>query len=271
MNSRFAFVFGAVALIAPLVSRGQSALPPLGISRSAGNVTLQWPVAATDWKLALAGDLAAPDWLGTTTEPTVSGGQNSLSRPISGSHEFYQLRHRGAVVPFTTYEAEAAGNTTTGTVVTMTVLPTSTTSTPELEAAGRAYVALSNAGERLDFPNIRAANTIVLRHCIPDAPTGGGITATLSLYVNGVFRQTLTLSSRHNWLYGHAPNTGTNGQSNDPAAGTAHVFWDETRAFITGGVQVRKLADCRPAVLARMIEGAKVADDLTRRFLEYLR
>ena len=41
--------------------------------------------------------------------------------------------------------------------------------------------------------------------------------------------------------------------------------------LIAGGVQVRKLADCSNAVLARMIQGAKVADDLTCRFLEYLR
>ena len=64
-------------------------------------------------------------------------------------------------------------------------------------------------------------------------PTAAGISATLSLYVNGVFRQKLNLTSKYNWLYGPV---GQNGQSNDPKAGVPHVFWDETRAFIIGGL-----------------------------------
>ncbi len=141
---------------------------------------------------------------------------------------------RGATVPFTTIEAEAPDNRTTGQVIKMTGLPTRTTMTPELEASGRAYVELNKIGDYLDFSNMRAANTIVLRHCIPDAPTGDGLTATLSLYVNNTLRQSLTLSSKYNWLYGEA---GQNGQSDDPAAGTPHVFWDETRFFIKDGVK----------------------------------
>ncbi len=141
---------------------------------------------------------------------------------------------RGAAVPFTTYEAEAPANRTTGKVVKMTGIPTRTTAAPELEASGRGYVEMMKAGDYLDFPNVRAANTIVIRHCIPDAPTGGGLSATLSLSVNNAFRQSLPLSSRHNWLYGEA---GQNGQSNDPSAGAPHVFWDETRFFIKGGVK----------------------------------
>ncbi|MES2696263.1 MAG: glycosyl hydrolase family 28-related protein, partial [Verrucomicrobiota bacterium] len=137
-------------------------------------------------------------------------------------------------MPFITHEAEAVANKTTGTRVAVKEKPTAATSTPELEASGRAFVALDATGEYLDIPVTRAADGLVLRHCIPDAPSGGGATATLSLYVNGKFRQSLTLSSRYNWLYGHDNNR--NGQSNDPAAGTPHVFWDDTRFRITGGV-----------------------------------
>jgi len=36
-------------------------------------------------------------------------------------------------------------------------------------------------------------------------------------------------------------------------------------------VSVRKLEDCSPALLARIIEGAKKADDLKARFLNYLK
>jgi len=137
----------------------------------------------------------------------------------------------GAIVPFVTYEAEAAANHTTGKVVRMTGLPAATASTPEMEASERGYVELSKPRDSLDVRVTIAANTLVLRHCIPDAPAGGGLTATLSLYVNGQFRQALELSSKHNWLYGPE---GQNGMSNDPTAGQPHAFWDEQRYILTG-------------------------------------
>lgn len=140
----------------------------------------------------------------------------------------------GAIVPFTTYEAEAPENRQQATIVRVSGLPGSEDSSPELEASGRAFAQLNNTGDFLELPNARAANALVIRHCIPDAPAGGGTSATLSLLVNGNFRQKLTLSSRHNWLYGAK---GQNGQSNDPADGQAHVFWDETRFFIEGGLR----------------------------------
>jgi hypothetical protein len=197
---------------------------------------LSWPASATDWVLCAENDLAAAAWVPVSGTPTVSAGQNILTVTRSGAAAYYQLRHRGAVVPFTTYETETTG-TTTGTITTLTTAPISTTSTPELEASGRGYVSLVNTGDYWQITAPSAVNGLTLRHCIPDAATGGGITATLSIYVNGVFRQSLTLSSRHNWLYNHHPETGSNGQSNDPTAGPAHVFWDETRAIITGGLQ----------------------------------
>ena len=209
-------------------------LPRLEIAKTGSTLQLSWPTSAERWSPCKTGDLSGGDWTWISTTPTVTAGQNTIVEPSLTGQQFFQLRKRGAVTPFTTLEAEAASNATTGTVVSMATLPTSTTSTPELEASGRAYVALTNTGHTLDFSNVPAANTIVVRHCIPDAPAGDGITATLSLYVNGVFRQTLSLSSRHNWLYGAA---GANGQSNDPTLGNAHVFWDESRSFIAGGVQ----------------------------------
>ena len=56
------------------------------------------------------------------------------------------------------------------------------------------------------------------------------------------------------------------------------AFYRKAREFdaqaidreIQSGAAVRQLADCRPDVLQRMIDGAKTADDLTCRFLEYL-
>ncbi len=136
------------------------------------------------------------------------------------------LAKAGGSFPFTTLEAEA--QQTTGTVVVMKGKP-GTVVTPEMEASGRGYVELAATGQALRFPVTAAANTIVLRHCIPDAPEGGGTEATLSLFVNGRFARRVTLSSRHNWLYGEA---GQNGQSNMPGQ-AAHVFWEETRCVLT--------------------------------------
>jgi len=135
----------------------------------------------------------------------------------------------GAPVPFITHEAEAGA--TNGSVVALTGLPPANTVTPEIEASGRAYVELNATGEYVEFKTQAAANALVVRHCTPDAATGGGSNSTLSLYVNGTLRQSLALSSKHNWLYGAA---GANGQSNTPSAGVPHVFWTEHRFFITG-------------------------------------
>lgn len=213
------------------------ALPQLSITRSGANIFLSWPASASDWMPCWSDDLSPADWKLVPDVPTVSAGQNLVTITTASTRRFFQLRHRGAVVPFKTYEAEDA-IVTGGSVVRMTGLPTSTTWSPQLEASGRAFVQLNNTGDRMDFTNFTAANALVIRHCIPDAPTGGGITGTLSLYVNGVFRQKLALSSTYNWLYGDG-TSGSNGQSNDPtiANATAHLFWDETRAFITGGLQ----------------------------------
>ena len=139
----------------------------------------------------------------------------------------------GAVVPLITHEAESSANTVVGVRTILDGLPSATTHTPELEASGRAYVRLQQTGDRLQVPVVDNANRLVLRHCIPDAPAGGGIEATLNLYVNGVFRQNLTLSSKHNWLYGDPL---ANGQSNNPSSGAPHVFWTESRHVIEGGL-----------------------------------
>jgi hypothetical protein len=148
--------------------------------------------------------------------------------PTAGTRDA-TLQQPGASTAFLTYEAEAGSSD--GETVHAEPLPAPDVVTPALEASGRAYVELARPGSHLDVVTTRAANALVVRTCIPDAATGGGTDATISLYVNGVFRQKLALTSRYAWTYG--PN---NGHANDPAAGHPHVFWDESRAFITGGI-----------------------------------
>jgi len=140
----------------------------------------------------------------------------------------------GAITPFTVLEAEAGtlgGGATIHAFTPGSNVPSAPTM--ELEASGMAYVWLTNLNDSVSWTNpVAGANAVVIRNCIPDAPNGGGITNTISLYVDGVFRQAITLSSKQSWNYRNNP---TNTTPDDPnAGGTPWIFYDENRAFITG-------------------------------------
>ncbi|MFE2751119.1 glycosyl hydrolase family 28-related protein [Actinosynnema sp. NPDC059335] len=119
---------------------------------------------------------------------------------------------RGADVAFVEQEAENA--TTTGTVIG----PDRTAYTLPSEASGRTAVRLA-PGQYVEFTLPKAANAITVRYSIPDAPTGGGITAPLDVTVNGGRRTTMTLTSQYAWLYNQYPFT------NDPNADLLHPDW----------------------------------------------
>lgn len=141
---------------------------------------------------------------------------------------------QGAVTPFTSYEAEAGTIGGGAKIVSLTTAPTTQYSSPELEASGHSYVQLTAPGQFVQWTNKtgQPISFINLRESIPDAPTGGGITATLDLYVDGVFRQALNLNSRQSWLY--EGNGNYQGNDQNPADGNPRVFFDESHTFITG-------------------------------------
>ncbi|HEY0736577.1 MAG TPA: glycosyl hydrolase family 28-related protein [Herpetosiphonaceae bacterium] len=149
------------------------------------------------------------------TGPTVTSGPTSPPVPtlVPGS--------RGATVPWIEYEAES-GSTNAGQIPTSRIFGQIAS-----EASGRRAVQLSSVGQYVQFTSSQAANSIVVRYVIPDAPNGGGIDATISLYVDGTFRQKLDLTSRYAWSYG-----GETGSLNDPGAVGAHHFFDESRALV---------------------------------------
>jgi len=140
----------------------------------------------------------------------------------------------GAVTPFTSYEAESGILGGGATIVSLTAPPTTQYSSPALEASGHAYVQLTGTGQYIEWTNNtgQPISFINLRESIPDSPTGGGITATLNLYVNGVFRQALNVNSKQTWIY--EGNNNYQGNDQNPADGDPHVFFDETHTFITG-------------------------------------
>lgn len=140
----------------------------------------------------------------------------------------------GATTPFTSYEAEAGTRGGGATLHSLTAAPTNEFSSPELEASGSSYVKLDANGEYVQWTNNTGQNVtfVNVRASIPDTAGGGGQTATLDLYVNGTFRQTLTLSSKQTWLY--EGNGNYNGDNQSPSNGNPRVFWDDFRAFISG-------------------------------------
>ncbi len=140
----------------------------------------------------------------------------------------------GATTPFTSYEAESGLVGGGATIVALTSAPTTEYSSPQLEASGHAYVQLAGIGQYVQWTNntghnVRAVN---LRSCIPDAPTGGGISNTIDLYVNGIFRQAFSVNSQQNYCY---EGTNYNGQTDkNPTDGDPRGFWNDTHAFISG-------------------------------------
>ncbi len=139
----------------------------------------------------------------------------------------------GAVTPFTTVEAETGTLGGGAAVETLTTAQrTSNLSSPALEASGHSYVQLTGTGQSVGLVNNTGQSITALnvRYCIPDSSGGGGITATLNVYVNGTFRQAITLSSAQTWCY--EANIQTDGSSQTPSAGNPHIFWDEVHFFL---------------------------------------
>ncbi len=140
----------------------------------------------------------------------------------------------GATTPFVSYEAEDGILSGGATGISVISAPTTQYSSPELEASGHAYVRLTATGQSLTWTNTTGQNVTALnlRTCIPDAPGGGGITSTIDLYVNGIFRQAFNVNSLQSYCY---EGTNYNGQTDkNPTDGHARGFWNDTHAFITG-------------------------------------
>lgn len=130
---------------------------------------------------------------------------------------------RGANMPFDMYEAEdgvvGGGATVVG--------PNRTIGDIAGEASGRKAVNLDATGEYVEFTTRAATNTLVTRFSIPDAPGGGGIDSTINVYVNGVFKKALPLTSKYSWLYGAEAGPG-----NSPSAGAPRHIYDEANILL---------------------------------------
>jgi Pectate lyase superfamily protein len=124
-----------------------------------------------------------------------------------------QTSRPGAVLPWTTYEAETAKSNG------LVLGPDYIGQTPAREASGRQCVRLSQTGNFIEFNAKADANGIVVRYCLPPDSQA----ATLSLYVNDTFRSRLPMTSKYCYVYGKYPF------NNNPASGSPRHFWDEVR------------------------------------------
>ncbi|MFC7111222.1 CARDB domain-containing protein [Nonomuraea rubra] len=161
---------------------------------------------------------ATADATGAVTETDESN--NTLSQAITVG--------RGASVPYVEYEAEAAAYQ--GTLLQADPLRTFGHTNFATESSGRKSVRLDNTGQYVEFTSTSPANSIVVRNSIPDAPGGGGIDATISLYIDGTFARKLTLSSKHSWLYGTSDDP--EALTNTPQADARRLF-DESNALLS--------------------------------------
>ncbi|MEV6544579.1 discoidin domain-containing protein [Streptomyces sp. NPDC051665] len=141
----------------------------------------------------------------------------------------------GATTAFSVYEAEGGTPGGGAAVRSLTSAPTTQYSSAVLEASGHSYVHLGDTGQSVQWTNTtgQPISFLNVRAGIPDSASGGGLTGTLNLYVNGVFRQALNLNSRQSWVYEGNGNYNTSDDQN-PADGDPRVFWDESHAFVTG-------------------------------------
>ncbi|MBC9713085.1 right-handed parallel beta-helix repeat-containing protein [Streptomyces sp. TRM66268-LWL] len=134
---------------------------------------------------------------------------------------------RGAAVPYIEYEAEEGRYE--GTLLEADAERTFGHTNFATESSGRKSVRLNSTGQYVEFTSTSAANSIVVRNSIPDAPGGGGQEKTLSLYADGQFVQKVKLSSKHSWLYGNTDQP--EGLTNTPG-GDARRLFDESHALL---------------------------------------
>lgn len=169
---------------------------------------------ATDGPATVLVTADATDLVAETDETN-----NQLSQPLSVG--------RGAALPYVEYEAEDADYD--GTLLVADAERTFGKTNFATESSGRESVRLNSTGEYVEFTSVNQANSIVVRNSIPDAPGGGGIEASISLYIDGSFDRKLTLSSKHSWLYGSTDDP--EGLTNTPG-GDARRLFDESHALL---------------------------------------
>ncbi|MDG4779717.1 CARDB domain-containing protein [Micromonospora sp. WMMD961] len=225
-------VGASVTFTVAVRNRGTTATGATTVTRLvAGSTTLNTNTASiaagATVTVAVSGSWTATS--GGATLTATADATNVVAETNETNNAFSQsiVVGRGAAVPYTSYEAEAGRYQ--GTLLEADPLRTFGHTNFASESSGRKSVRLTSTGQFVEFTSANQANSIVVRNSIPDAPGGGGIEATISLYVNDVFSRKLTLSSKHSWLYGNTD--GPEALTNTPQADARRLF-DESNALL---------------------------------------
>lgn len=125
---------------------------------------------------------------------------------------------RGATLGMTAYEAEHG--LTNGHILE----PSRAFGDLTAEASGRQAVTLSEVNDSVSWTLTAPADAAVLRASIADSADGIGQSGTLALYAGARKVSDIAVSSAYSWVYGGYP------YGNDPSAGGAQRFFDESRA-----------------------------------------
>ncbi|MEV7971108.1 CARDB domain-containing protein [Sphaerisporangium sp. NPDC088356] len=226
-------VGAAVTFNVAVKNRGNTAASVTTVTRLVvGGTTLNTNTpaiaAGATANVAISGSWTATS--GGATITATADATNVVTETNETNNAFSQaiVVGRGAAVPWVEYEAESARYQ--GTLLEADALRTFGHTNFATESSGRKSVRLNSTGQFVEFTSTNASNSIVVRNSIPDAPNGGGIDATISLYINDTFAQKLTLSSRHSWLYGNTD--GPEALTNTPQADARRLF-DESHALLT--------------------------------------
>jgi hypothetical protein len=165
-----------------------------------------------------------------TTFPRPANAASLNGRDASTNHGVQNaaLGGAGATLPYV--EMEAHNATTNGTILG----PSYTLGNLAFDAVDHQAVQLNGQGQYVQFKLTQQANSINLRYSIPDATSGGGINASLSIYINGVKQANdLQLTSKYSWVYG-PPNFSNCTQtvwSKTPGGTPSHQF-DEMHVLL---------------------------------------
>ncbi|MFG1842389.1 CARDB domain-containing protein [Micromonospora sp. NPDC049175] len=225
-------VGASVTFAVTVRNRGTTATGATTVTRLvAGGTTLNTTTASIAAG-ATATVAVSGSWTATSGGATITAtadATNVVAETNETNNAFSQsiVVGRGAAVPYVSYEAEAGRYQ--GTLLETDALRTFGHTNFASESSGRKSVRLTSTGQFVEFTSANQANSIVVRNSIPDAPGGGGIEATISLYVNDVFSRKLTLSSKHSWLYGNTD--GPEALTNTPQADARRLF-DESNALL---------------------------------------
>ncbi|WP_082373379.1 discoidin domain-containing protein [Nocardia sp. NRRL S-836] len=207
---------GAHGITVTILSNGQT------VRTFTGSHTGTINAGATTAAVTL-GTWAAADGRYTIRTTIAADGNEIPAKQGNNTGEQSLFVGRGASVPWQHVEAEDA--VTAGGAQVLS--PNRTIGDLAGEASGRRAVTLTGTGQSVEFTTGAPTNTLVTRFSIPDSAGGGGITATLNVYVNGQFHKTIDLTSKYTWLYGNEAEPG-----NSPGAGGPRHIYDEANVLL---------------------------------------